>query len=812
MVGVVSEMESNALIAPPFSATNARPSAANRMETGLLRPEKTVNSRKNPSLKSPAAATGCAGITRATGATTTPAAAVVAASTTGSNVRAMPWSVRRIVLLRGAHGATMVLRRTGRDRPRSPQTGARTPMPDGGGQDPDPRGPFVVEPERTRDSGWSGRAAGSRSVSSRSSSRGSRAGASSTAPQPSPSPVPPTRATLDRPRIRRHRPRASRSGRYRDDEDDAVLAQLARRAGWADCPIWRGFGGAAEVAPGLVDAARADQGVDAGLLEVDDLQGGTATVWLGDDAVAAVRAFGRDVQPSVPGTSCGPPSRRDRSRRSRSGWTPPPSRTGPSTGRSVPGRCRRPTASRRRAGPPARVLEVRCRSGCAAAAVRRDGHRRLPDVAAHGDGGGRDGPGHRPGDGPAGRAGRPSRVGDRSRPARLWRAAGADLGGQRPGRGGGAARLGPRGAPARGSGRAGPGRDRVDGGQPRRPAGGDPVPGRRDAGGTDRVDPDAERRGDRRVVLVRRGRRRREPGRRRARGRTRSHGGAGARWRRTRCRCSSSTSAGPGVASPRRPSSRAARPPLDRVDLAARAAGVVEGWIDVDVDGADGPVRVWLGDDLVELARAHERDGRRRRRHLHRVARRSRACGRLARDRHAGGSHRVVRAAAAWSRRTRRAPGRPRPRSTLDGVRSFTCWTDRARCLEAVRTAIGAAPDAFTPGTEVAAGLGEWCEPGLRCAWIGPNMPIVVTAAPAGWTSSADIRVFSAGWRRAVDAVPGGPTRTRPAHGSWRWRPVRRSRCPSRRTAIRVPSTAPRRGSPARSAARRGIHGSPGST
>ena len=93
-------------------------------------------------------------------------------------------------------------------------------------------------------------------------------------------------------------------------------------------------------------------------------------------------------------------------------------------------------------------------------------------------------------------------------------------------------------------------------------------------------------------------------------------------------------------------------------------------------------------------------------------------------------------------------PGTAAAPEAIDGVRSFTCWTDRPRCLEAVRMAIEAAPAAFTPGTEVAAGIGEWCEPGVRCPWIGPNMPIVVTAAPAGWTSSADVRVFSAGWRR----------------------------------------------------------------
>jgi hypothetical protein len=46
VVAVGSATESNALITPAFSATNARPSAANRTVTGRVSPLNTVDSRK----------------------------------------------------------------------------------------------------------------------------------------------------------------------------------------------------------------------------------------------------------------------------------------------------------------------------------------------------------------------------------------------------------------------------------------------------------------------------------------------------------------------------------------------------------------------------------------------------------------------------------------------------------------------------------------------------------------------------------------------------------------------------------------------
>jgi hypothetical protein len=188
-------------------------------------------------------------------------------------------------------------------------------------------------------------------------------------------------------------------------------------------------------------------------------------------------------------------------------------------------------------------------------------------------------------------------------------------------------------------------------------------------------------------------------------------------------------------------------PPLDRVDLAARAAGIREGWLEVLGDGRGDPFRMWLGDDLVTLARANN---------VAVVATDGTSTAWLADPAGASAWRAVVtpEGRTAWF-----APGGmvspdgPCPGTavapdTIDGVRSFTCWTDRARCLEAARNAIREAPDAFTPATEVAAGIGEWCEPGIRCPWIGPNMPVVVTAAPAGFSSSGDVRAFSAGWRR----------------------------------------------------------------
>ena len=79
-VADASSTESYALMIPRFSATNARPSEANRTVVGIVRDEKTVVSVKWASANEPAAA-AVAGWTRwATGATTTEAAASADAS------------------------------------------------------------------------------------------------------------------------------------------------------------------------------------------------------------------------------------------------------------------------------------------------------------------------------------------------------------------------------------------------------------------------------------------------------------------------------------------------------------------------------------------------------------------------------------------------------------------------------------------------------------------------------------------------------------------------------------------------------------
>src|SRR3954451_2400489 len=84
VVGVVSSIESNALTTPRFSATKARPSAANRTEIGLTRPPNTGTSRKCGSVKAPAASAVLGGTTRATGAATSPVAAKAIARSRGA--------------------------------------------------------------------------------------------------------------------------------------------------------------------------------------------------------------------------------------------------------------------------------------------------------------------------------------------------------------------------------------------------------------------------------------------------------------------------------------------------------------------------------------------------------------------------------------------------------------------------------------------------------------------------------------------------------------------------------------------------------
>ncbi|HEX5826783.1 MAG TPA: hypothetical protein VFY23_04625 [Candidatus Limnocylindrales bacterium] len=85
-------------------------------------------------------------------------------------------------------------------------------------------------------------------------------------------------------------------------------------------------------------------------------------------------------------------------------------------------------------------------------------------------------------------------------------------------------------------------------------------------------------------------------------------------------------------------------------------------------------------------------------------------------------------------------------------ARSFTCWTDRDRCLEAIDAARRSAPEAFEPGMDVAAGLGEDCPALQRCAWDGPTQLVYVTAVPAAWRSPDELRAFATGVRRFARA------------------------------------------------------------
>src|SRR5690242_16445026 len=88
VVGVVSDTESNALITPPFWLTNARPSAANRTDVGLSRPDQIVYSRKRGSANVPAALASWVGPTDAGGPATRYDAARTSANTTRVPARA----------------------------------------------------------------------------------------------------------------------------------------------------------------------------------------------------------------------------------------------------------------------------------------------------------------------------------------------------------------------------------------------------------------------------------------------------------------------------------------------------------------------------------------------------------------------------------------------------------------------------------------------------------------------------------------------------------------------------------------------------
>ena len=183
------------------------------------------------------------------------------------------------------------------------------------------------------------------------------------------------------------------------------------------------------------------------------------------------------------------------------------------------------------------------------------------------------------------------------------------------------------------------------------------------------------------------------------------------------------------------------------IDRAAVDAGIDIGPLPIDGIGpGTEPVVVFLGDDVVDLARwagvpVVALDGR----PLAWLADETRADEWLPILTPAGRTAWMQTGAAAWPDGGCDPP--PDATPPIDGVRSITCWTDRDRCLEAVEIARGIAPDAFTPSTEVAAGLGPGCPPTARCAWTGPNDPVYVTAAPAGWAAADMVRAFGTGLR-----------------------------------------------------------------
>ena len=142
------------------------------------------------------------------------------------------------------------------------------------------------------------------------------------------------------------------------------------------------------------------------------------------------------------------------------------------------------------------------------------------------------------------------------------------------------------------------------------------------------------------------------------------------------------------------------------IDRAAVDAGIDAGPLPIDGIGpGTEPIVVFLGDDVVDLARwagvpVVALDGR----PLAWLADETRADEWLPILTPAGRTAWMQTGAAAWPDGGCDPP--PDATPPIDGVRSITCWTDRDRCLEAVEIARAIAPDAFTPSTEVAAGLG----------------------------------------------------------------------------------------------------------
>jgi hypothetical protein len=200
---------------------------------------------------------------------------------------------------------------------------------------------------------------------------------------------------------------------------------------------------------------------------------------------------------------------------------------------------------------------------------------------------------------------------------------------------------------------------------------------------------------------------------------------------------------------------------LDAVDMVATELGVESGMLRLGVPGATQPVPVFLGTDLVELARLEQVpvvaiDGR----PVVWLADETRAREWQAMVTPMGRTAWAATGAAAWPDGGCTPP--PDATPGITGFRSLTCWTDRDRCLEAIEAARTLAPEAFGPAVDVAAGLGSTCPPGVACPWTGPDDPVTVTVTPQAWHDLGEMRVFTTGLRRlsgvalesAVEAAP----------------------------------------------------------
>jgi hypothetical protein len=187
--------------------------------------------------------------------------------------------------------------------------------------------------------------------------------------------------------------------------------------------------------------------------------------------------------------------------------------------------------------------------------------------------------------------------------------------------------------------------------------------------------------------------------------------------------------------------------PPELIDTAADEVGIESGMLQLTVPGVTQPVPVFLGADIVELARTVQVpvvavDGR----PVVWLADETIAREWLSLPTPAGRTAWVATGAAAWPDGGCEPPRDAAP--GIAGLRSITCWTDRDRCLEAIEQARAFEPGAFGPAVDVAAGLGPACPALTRCPWTGPNQPVLVTVAPADWSATGDLRVFTTGLRR----------------------------------------------------------------